>query len=107
NDFDGNTFVTRQLDGPSLLASANNNTGAVQSVPLTRLPSPELVGPEVVDPVHDAVAQLQPIPTDNPFDITSITYFANNAGPGGPFVGARMKLSGLTAAPPNGLWRIA
>jgi flagellar hook capping protein FlgD len=107
NDFDGNTYVTRQLDGPSLLASANNNTGYVQSVPLSPLPSPELTGPEVTDPVHDAVIQTQPVPTDNPFDITSITYFANNDGPGGPFVGARMKLSGLTAAPPNGLWRIA
>src|SRR5439155_8162567 len=51
--------------------------------------------------------QTQPIPTDSPYDIVSIRYFANLDGPNGPYIGARMKLSGLTAIPPNGNWRIA
>lgn len=106
NDFDGNTFVTRQLAGPSLLATANGN-GFVSPTPLSLPVSLEMTGPEVTDPIHDAVVQLQPVPEDNPFDVVSISYFANNDGPNGPYVGARMKLSGLTAAPPNGLWRIA
>src|SRR5439155_15632364 len=59
------------------------------------------------DPVHDAVVQTQPIPTDSPFDVVSIKYFADNNGPNAPYIGAHMLLSGLTATPPNGLWRIA
>ena len=107
NDFDGNTYVTRQLSGPSLLAAAGGGSGQVNPVPSTELPLFNLTVPEVVDPVHDAVLQVQPIVTDNPFDIVSITYFANNDGPDAPYLGAHMVLSGLTAAPPAGNWRIA
>ena len=106
NDFDGNTFVVRQLDGPSILASANG-TGTVNPVPRTELPLYSWSEPEVVDPVHDAVLQVQPIPTDSPFDIKSIKYFADTNGPNAPYIGARMTLSGLAATPPDGLWRIA
>lgn len=107
NDFDGNTYVTRQLDGTSLLASAGGGSGKVNPVAQTELPLPEFNQPEVTDPAHDAVIETQPVPADNPFDILSITYFANNDGPNGPYLGARMKLSGLTTAPPPGIWRIA
>ncbi|HEV8479168.1 MAG TPA: sialidase family protein [Candidatus Eisenbacteria bacterium] len=107
NDFDGNTFVVRQLDGPSLLAAANGGTGAVAAVTPTALPMYSWSEPEVTDPVHDAVLQTQPIPTDNPFDIVSIQYFADENGPNAPYVGARMKVSSLTASPPNGVWRMA
>lgn len=106
NDFDGNTYVTRQLAGPSLLASANGGTGMVNAVAPTELPAYLRTLPEVVDPVHDAVIQVQPVLTDNPFDIVSIKYFTNDDGPDGPYVGARMTLSGLAAATP-GTWRIA
>lgn len=105
NDFDGNTWVTRQLAGPGGYAWANGNSGEVAPVAIGPLAIPNMEGPEVTDPVHDAVLELQPIPTDNPFDITAISYFANQDGPGGPFVGARMKLSGLTSAP-DGQWRV-
>src|SRR5206468_1734074 len=73
----------------------------------TELPLYDLFLPKVVDPVHDAIAQYQPAPTDNPFDIVSIDYFSDNNGPNAPYIGARMALSGLTAAPPPGVWRIA
>jgi len=106
NDFDGNTFVVRQLAGPGLLASANGGAGIVSSVTPTAPAAVNFGWPEVVDPVHDAVARVQPIPSDNPFDITSITYFADNDGPDAPYVGARMTLSGLTTATP-GNWRVA
>ena len=42
--------------------------------------------------------ELQPVPADDPFDIVSIKYFADNLGPGGPYVGAHMTVSGLTHA---------
>lgn len=107
NDFDGNTYVTRQLAGPSLLTSANGGAGMVNAVGPTDLPYYTFDLPEVVDPVHDAVVQVDPVPTDNPFDIVSIKYFADDDGPNAPYVGARMTLSGLTAQPPAGNWRIA
>jgi hypothetical protein len=105
NDFDGNVYVTRQLDGTSLVAS-NDGDGTVAAVRKTDLPLPDMSQPEVTDPAHDAIAQVQPIPSDNPFDILSIKYFAEDGGPQGPMLGATMKLSGLTAAPPSGTWRI-
>ena len=107
NDFDGNTYVTRQLGGTGLLASASGGSGTVAAVSPTEFPLLDLALPEVTDPVHDAVIQVQPVPTDNPFDIVSIKYFADNNGPNAPYLGARMTLSGLTATPPNGNWRIA
>lgn len=107
NDFDGNTYVTRQLDGPGLLASANGGTGQVLPVSASGPPLYSFAEPEVLDPVHDAIVQTQPVPTDNPFDIVSIKYFADQNGPQAPYVGAKMTLSGLTAAPPAGSWRIA
>src|SRR5439155_23876646 len=104
NDYDGNTFVTRQLAGPGLLASAGGGTGRVGAVERTPLPPPDPALPEVIDPIHDAAVRTQPIPADNPFDIESITYFADDDGPAGPYLGATMKLSGLTTAPPAGNW---
>jgi hypothetical protein len=106
NDFDGNTYVTRQLTGPSILASANGGSGMVDPVFPTPVPLQAIDLPEVVDPIHDAIAQTQPIVTDNPFDIVSIKYYSNTDGAGGPYVGARMKLSGLVAPTP-GQWRVA
>jgi len=105
NDFDGNTFVVRQLAGTGLLASANGN-GTVQPVGVSPITIWDPTLPEVTDPLHDAVAQVQPVPTDNPFDVVSIKYTYDNDGPNGPYLGARMKLSGLITAPP-GTWRIA
>lgn len=106
NDFDGNTWVTRQLGGTSLVAGANGD-GNVRTVARTDLPLPDQSQPEVLDPVHDASYESQSIATDNPFDITSIAYFADMNGPNAPYLGARMKLSGLTTVPPPGSWRMA
>lgn len=106
NDFDGNTYVVRQLDGPGLLASANGGTGVVNAVASTVPPLYPRLEPQVIDPVHDAVVETQPVPADNPFDIVSIDYFTDTNGPNAPYLGARMRLSGLTSAV-DGNWRIA
>jgi hypothetical protein len=107
NDFDGNSYVTRQLDGPGLLASANGGSGLVNPVSASGPPLYSLADPEVVDPLHDAIVQTQPVPADNPFDIVAIKYFADLNGPDAPYLGATMTLSGLDTAPPPGLWRMA
>jgi len=106
NDYDGNTYVTHQLEGPGLLAAANGGTGRVNRITPTDIPPVNLGQPEVVDPVHDASIQTEQVQTDSPFDIVSIDYFADTNGPNAPYIRSHMKLSGLTTAPPAGNWRI-
>src|SRR5262249_32032988 len=93
--------------GTGVLAEANGGSGTVISVTPTELPLLDLTLPEVTDPVHDATLQVQPIPVDNPFDIVSITYFADMKGPKAPYLGAHLNAAGLTAPPPDGNGRIA
>ena len=106
NDFDGHTYVTRQLDGTSMDANANGNGMVVPAFPPS-LPQPDPEDPEVVDFLHDAVAGLlQPIPTDNPFDVLWIDYDCDSNGSGLPLLIATMKVSDLDPIPPGGNWRI-
>lgn len=103
NDFNGNIYVTRQLDGPGLYANANGNGQVTPAFPPSISPPS---GPEVGDFLHDAVAGLLvPIATDNPFDILWIDYSCS-AGASGDTLIATMKLSGLTTVPPGGIWRV-
>ncbi len=106
NDFDGHTYVTRQLDGTSLDANANGNGMVVPAFP-SPLPQPDPDDPEVVDFLHDAVAGLlQPIPTDNPFDVLWIDYDCDSNASGEALLVATMKVSGLNPIPSGGNWRI-
>ena len=105
NDFDGAIYVTRQLDGPSLYAAANGNGMVVAAYP-SPLPTPSRFVPEVSDFLHDAVTGLlQPIVTDNPFDILSIDYSCDGSGAGLQLV-ASMKVSGLAPVPAGVNWRM-
>src|SRR2546426_5682739 len=54
NDFDGHTYVTRQLSGPSAFASPST----VPTVAATPLPPQNLADPQVRDFTHDAVLGL-------------------------------------------------
>lgn len=106
NDFEGHTYVTRQLDGPSLDAGANGD-GTVAPVYPPPLPGQDFTQPEVTDFLHDATTGLlQPIPSDNPFDILWIDYRCDDSGPGGPKLEATMKLSSLAAMPQGVQWRV-
>jgi hypothetical protein len=105
NDFDGNTYVARQLAGPSLYASANGGSGELVPVATTPLPAPDPDQPEVTDFLHDATgSSLQPIPTDNPFDILSIDYACQQSPV--PQLEVRMKVSALAPVPSNATWRV-
>lgn len=87
NDFGGNSYVTRQLDGPSL------NGGQVNPVIPPPLPDPDPSEPEVSDFVHDAASGLvQPVPEDHAADILWIDY-ACDTEPALMIV-ATMKVSG-------------
>ncbi len=105
NDFDGHTYVARQLGGPSLYASANGGTGVLASVSPLPLPVPDPSQPQVTDFLHDATgSNLQPIPNDNPFDVLSVRYGCHDAG-GANQLEVRMKVSQLTPVPADAFWR--
>jgi hypothetical protein len=109
NDFDGHTYVTRQLTGPSLFAGANGGSGQVGPDDPPLLPAPDPSDPEVVDFTHDAVAGLlQPIPEDNPFDILWIDYSCEpHPVTSELMLVATMKVSGTLDPPPaGGNWRM-
>lgn len=107
NDFNGHVYVTRQLDGTSLYADANGS-GMVNPANPPPLPDPDPNEPQVFDFLHDAVSGLlQPIPTDNPFDILWIDYGCYGEASGEEInIVATMKVSGLPAVPPAGTWRV-
>ena len=105
NDFDGHTWVTRQLDGPSLYATANGD-GTVLAADPPPLPAQDFSLPEVTDFLHDATsALLQPIPEDNPFDILSIDYSCESTSGADPMIVVTMKLSSLATIPNGVQWR--
>ena len=106
NDYDGHTYVTRQLDGASLYASANGS-GTVLALYPPPPPAPDPASPEVTDFLHDAVTGLlQPIPADDPFDILWIDYASEDAG-SSTFLVATMKVSQLAPIPAAANWRMS
>jgi hypothetical protein len=107
NDFNGNVYVTRQLDGTSLYANANG-TGQVNPVTITPPPPPDPNAPQVVDFLHDAVTGLlQTIPTDSPFDILSVRYgCARDSVTQGYQLVTTMAVSSLSPIPAAMNWRM-
>src|SRR3989442_717402 len=102
NDFDGHTYVTRQLSGPSAFASPST----VPTVAATPLPPQNLADPQVRDFTHDAVlGLLARIDANHPLDILSIRYGCETAD-GKTLVTASMKVSDLTTIPPAANWRM-
>jgi hypothetical protein len=108
NDYYGNVYVTRQLDGTSLYANANG-TGQVISGIVTPPPPPDPTVPEVQDFLHDAVtALIEPIPTDSPFDILSVDYSCTQDTVASKlYLVATMKVSTLSPLPVGVNWRMS
>ncbi|HET6654799.1 MAG TPA: hypothetical protein VFH57_01010 [Gammaproteobacteria bacterium] len=104
NDFDGATYVTRQIGGRSISGQKLHKPkeGA-------ELPPPEPLsddGSQVTDFAQDVTTGLLVVtPTNSPLDITSIKYSAEESA-AGPVIVARMKVSDLSVIPPEANWRM-
>jgi hypothetical protein len=97
NDFDGHTYVTRQISGPTLYADSRPRKIRIH-------PRPRRNGPEVDD--FDGDTQVSPSTTvpAPAFDILSIDY-AQEEREGQRFLVATMKLKDLSSLPNDGSWR--
>ena len=105
NDFDGHTYLARQLAGPSLHASANGGTGVLEPADPLPFPPPDPSAPELADFLHDATgSSLQPVPEDNPFDLLAVDYRCQVQG-AAPVLEVRFHVSDLSATPPDAFWR--
>lgn len=106
NDFDGHTFVTRQITGPSvnggMVPAPVEGIGPFPAGP----PAPPGPGGEQVVDFRDDVADglLVVTPTDDPLDILSIKYSCE-PGATGPVIVATMKVSALPSVPAAN-WRM-
>jgi hypothetical protein len=109
NDFDGHTFVTRQISGkgingvtvPAPVAGPGPFSPGLSPPP----PQPGPDGEQVTDFAHDVqVGLLGVVPTDDELDILSIKYTCEDTT-AGPLLVAAMKVSDLVARPLSN-WRM-
>ena len=123
NDFNGHTFVTRQISGPSL----NGGTlpavvegsalpaqpfavpGATPPTLGAQIPQPMQPGPrgeQITDFAQDQDSGLLAVaPTPSPVDIITVKYITQDSNHG-PVITATMTVSDLTVVPPNGSWKM-
>jgi len=105
NDFDGHTFVTRQIAGPSInggmLPPPVEGSGFPAGPPAP--PGPN--GEQVMDFLHDVADGLLVVTdTDDPLDILSIKYSCE--GSTDPVIVATMKVSAAPGMIPGENWRM-
>ena len=107
NDYDGNTYVTRQISGASINNEGTTNVPAPvegASLPARSLPAAD--GPQVTDFAQDVqVGLLSVLPLNDSLDILSVKYSCESTL-GGPVIVATMKVSDLTVVPPGSSWRM-
>ncbi|NNC77662.1 MAG: exo-alpha-sialidase, partial [Woeseiaceae bacterium] len=105
NDFDGHTYVTRQIGGPSIYGG---NVPAPQEG--ANLPAPtsyDADAPEVIDFAQDvATGLLVQVPLDDPLDILSIDYSCEVDLTDGLTLIADMVISDLSTVVPESNYRV-
>jgi hypothetical protein len=104
NDYDGATYVTRQISGPGV--SGGNVPAPVEGSALPAQQPFSADGSQVVDPPHDAHSSTTILHTDEAVDITSVKYSALPPGTD-PVLVAQMKVTDLSTIPPNTTWRMS
>jgi hypothetical protein len=103
NDYDGATYVMRQISGPGL--NGSNVPAPVEGAGLPAPPPFSTDGSQVVDPPQDARTSTTILQQNEPVDITSVTYSTEGPTNNLVLVG-KMKVTDLAVVPPSGLWRM-
>ena len=104
NDFDGHTFVTRQIAGPSINGGMLPAPMEGSGFPAPPPAPPGLNGEQVVDFAQDVVdGLLVVVPAPDPLDILSIRYSCE--GTTDPVIVVTMKVS-ATPGTPFSNWRM-
>ena len=117
NDFDGHTYVARQVSGPGI--NGTNVPAPAEGAQLSRPPGTPLVpeadvfppeqpgrnGEQVTDFAQDAVSGLLArIRENDPYDITSLRY--DTSGTGETLaIAATIRVSDLSTLPPGTIYR--
>ncbi|HEX8077542.1 MAG TPA: hypothetical protein VF511_06985 [Chthoniobacterales bacterium] len=120
NDFQGHTYVARQISGPSLNGGDVPAPSEGASLPANAFPVPGTPpvgnrpqqpmqpgpnGEQVTDPAQDQDTGLVGVvPGTSPVDIVSIKYQWQDSN-SGPVIIATIKVSNLAAVPPSTTWR--
>jgi hypothetical protein len=99
NDFDGHTYVTRQISGPSLYA----DVGLVPRIHLPR--PPKATGPQVTDFEGDTTTTASTSVPSPQVDILSVQYGQETSSSGAAVLVVTMKVKDLTVVPPGASWR--
>ena len=112
NDFDGHTYVARQVGGPGVNGTTiptpveGNNLPPAQSGPKPSVTSVGgIPGSQVTDFRHDVRTSNATLDVDDPFDVVSIKY-STEGNATEPMLAVTMKVSDLSIVPPNGTWRV-
>jgi hypothetical protein len=113
NDFDGHTYVTRQIAGPKISGDGKTNVPDPGTPPAAQtgpLPLSSSVGGEAGAQVTDfrqdvATGSVGRVSVDDPLDVLSIKYSCDNVA-GVPVIVATMKVSDLSVVPAASNWRM-
>ncbi|MFL6212113.1 MAG: hypothetical protein ACJ74W_24930 [Pyrinomonadaceae bacterium] len=105
NDFDGHTYVTRQISGTGV--NGGDVPALVEGAALPQPTPTPADAPQVVDFAQDhRNGLLTVLPVNDPLDILSVKY-ATEDSPAGPVLVATMKVSDLSVVPPLANWRMS
>src|SRR5690242_5307405 len=112
NDFDGHTYVARQISGPGVNGNAIPSPVEGSGLPAAQVgPKPSVAsvggipGSQVTDWRHDVRTSNATLDIDDPFDVVSIKYSTEGTATD-PILVTTMKVSDLAVLPPNGTWRV-
>lgn len=113
NDFDGHTYITRQISGPKISGDGKTdvpNPGAPPAAQGGPLPLAATVGGEAGAQVTDfrqdvATGSVGRVSADDPLDVVSIRYSCDSVA-GVPVIVATMKVSSLAVVPSASNWRM-
>jgi hypothetical protein len=100
NDFDGATYVTHQIGGPTVNGGKMNGS-PVEGVAMSRPRQRSRSGPQVFDPDQDVAVLTGTAPLTDPTDVQQIYYSSNNG-----VITATMTVSQLASIPVSTTWRM-